>query len=63
MTYIVPIRSICGTKRKRIFNVEVDEEGRILQYETQNIQGSVSITDEEVRLQIDEYLDEVRNVS
>lgn len=63
MTFIVPIRSVSGFKRRRIFNVEVDEDGRILRYETQNIQGAISVSDEEVKLQIDEFLRKIRKVS
>lgn len=52
----IPIYNYEIPKKPRIFDVEVNEDGTIQKYITQNIKGCVFIDDKEVRRQIYERL-------
>lgn len=56
MHRIIPIRNRNLPKSPRIFDVTVDEKGRILRYDLQNIKGSLYIEDADVKRQIEEAL-------
>ena len=49
----VPIRN---AESKRVFDVNVDEEGKILNYEVKQGKVRVKISEEEVKNQIDKIL-------
>ena len=63
MTYKVTIRNRKVPKTPRVFDVIITEIGEILRYETQNIQGNVFVDEEDVQLQIQEFLSKKRKVS
>ena len=52
----VQIRNYESPKCSRIFDVVINEDGDILRYEFQNIKGFVSVSEAEVRRQINNFL-------
>lgn len=63
MTYKVTIRNRKLPKKPRVFDVIVTESGEIIRYETQNIQGNVFVDEEDVQLQIQEFLNKMMKAS
>lgn len=57
MTYRVKIRNFALPKTPRVFDVIVTEKGDIVRYEAQNIQGRVYVDDEDVKAQIQGFLE------
>lgn len=55
MTWKVPIYNTDIPKPKRIFDVDVDEDGNICRYCTQNIKGRVCVETVDVERQIKEF--------
>lgn len=53
MTAAIAIRN---ADAKRLFDVQVDKTGKILDYEVKNEKGKFKISDEEVKKQINENL-------
>ena len=53
MTAAIAIRN---ADAKRLFDVQVDETGKILDYEVKNEKGKFKISDEEVKKHINENL-------
>ena len=56
ITKKIPIRNSELPKSPRVFDVTVDEKGKILRYDIQNIKGSIFVNEDEVRRQIKEAL-------
>ena len=48
--------SIRNAEAKRLFDVNVDDEGKIIDYEVKNEKGKFRISGQEVKKQIDEKL-------
>lgn len=63
MTYKVTIRNRKLPKKPRVFDVIITEIGEIIRYETQNIQGNVFVDEEDVQLQIQEFLNKMMKAS
>ena len=53
----IKIRNYSLPKSPRIFDVTVNEEGKIQRYDVQNIKGCIYIDDTEVKRQIKEALE------
>lgn len=54
--YEVPICDLKSPKRNKIFHVKVNKHGEILEYMAQNVKDYRSVTEQEVRKQIDDFL-------
>ena len=55
-TYEVPIWDPKMPKRNKIFFVKINQYGEILEYMTQNVTDFRSVTNQEVKQQIEEFL-------
>lgn len=55
-TYEVPICDPKMPKRNKIFFVKINQYGEILEYMTQNVTDFRSVTNQEVKQQIEEFL-------
>ena len=52
----IPIRNRKLPNNPRVFDVTVNDEGNIIQYEMKNIRGTLVIDEDDVRRQISETL-------
>ena len=52
----ISIRNPELPKSPRVFDVTVDEDGKILRYDMQNIRGAIYVNEDEVMKQIKEAL-------